>query len=58
MTESTLIPAEEATVFVDKWEDGGAWLSIQTRCGGAHCVIPVAQIPAMIKALKEAMGEE
>ena len=57
MTESTLIKAEDATVFVDTWEDGGVWLSIQTRCGGAHCVVKPENIPAMIEALKAALKE-
>ena len=57
MTESTHIKAEEANVFVDTWEEGGVWLSIQTRCGGAHCVIPEASIPAMIEALQAALKE-
>ena len=61
MTESTLIKAEEASVFVDKWEDEGkegVWLSIQTRCGGAHCVIPASNIPEMIEALQAALKEQ
>ena len=60
MSESTLIKANEASVFVDTWEgddaEKGVWLSIQTRCGGAHCVIPADQIEAMIVALKAAQG--
>lgn len=57
MSESTIIHAEEANVFVDEWDDGGVWLSIQTRSGGAHCVIPADQIDAMIAALKAAQGQ-
>lgn len=57
MTESTLIPATNANVFVDKWDDGGIWLSIQTNQGGAHCVIPENQIAAMIVALQAAPKE-
>lgn len=54
MEESTLIKAEDdCSVFVDSWEDGGVWLSIQTRRGGANCVVPVDQIPAMIAALQQ-----
>lgn len=54
MNESTLIKATNANVFVDEWEDGGIWLSIQTNQGGAHCVIAPEQIPAMIAALQAA----
>lgn len=61
MTESTLIKAEEASVFVDQWEgennDKGIWLSIQTRMGGAHCVINEENARAMIVALKAALGD-
>lgn len=52
MTESTHIKADEANVFIDEWDDGGVWLSIQTRSGGAHCTIPRDQIAKMIEALQ------
>lgn len=56
MSESTRIKGNAAgnaaNVFVDEWDDGGAWLSIQTRSGGAHCTIPAEQIPVMIAALQ------
>ena len=58
MTDSTLIKADEANVFVDEWDDGGVWLSIQTRAGGAHCTIPAEQIPAMIAALQSILNRE
>ncbi len=57
MSESTLIKAENANVFVDEWDDGGVWLSIQTMQGGAHCVIKPENIPAMIVALQAALKE-
>ena len=57
MIESTLIPAINANVFVDKWDDGGVWLSIQTNQGGAHCVIKPENIPAMIEALQAVLKE-
>lgn len=59
MSESTLIKAQDdCNVFVDEWEDGGIWLSIQTPHGGAHCVIPEKQIEAMIVALQAALWKE
>ena len=59
MTESTLIKsADGSNVFVDSWDDNGVWLSVQTRCGGAHCVIPADQIPAMIEALQNILAKE
>lgn len=58
MSDSTLIKADEANVFVDEWDDGGVWLSIQTRSGGAHCTIPAEQIPAMIEALQAILAKE
>ena len=57
-TESTLIKANESNVFVDAWDDGGIWLSIQTRCGGAHCTITEENARAMIVAIKAALGDE
>lgn len=56
-TESTLIKAEDANVFVDAWDDNGIWLSIQTRMGGAHCTITEENARAMIAALKAALGD-
>ena len=58
MSESTLIKADEANVFVDEWDEGGVWLSIQTRSGGSHCTIPADQIPAMIAALQAILSKE
>ena len=58
MTESTLIKANDANVFVDAWDEGGIWLSIQTRGGGAHCVINEENARAMMEAIKAALGEE
>lgn len=59
MSESTLIKGDSnCNLFVDAWEDGGVWLSIQTPHGGAHCVISEDQIPAMIEALQAAIGEQ
>jgi hypothetical protein len=49
--ESTLISAENANVFVDKYDDG-VWLSIQTMQGGAHCVIKPDQVKTMIVAMQ------
>jgi hypothetical protein len=58
MSESTLIKADEANVFIDEWDDGGVWLSVQTRCGGAHCTIPADQIQSMITALQAILAKE
>lgn len=58
MSESTLIKAQDdCNVFVDEWEDGGIWLSVQTPHGGAHCVIPASEVPAMIEALQAALKQ-
>lgn len=58
MTESTLIKAENNTnVFVDEWEEGGIWLSIQTPHGGAHCTLNKENARAMMEAIKAALGE-
>ena len=59
MTESTLIKAEENTnVFVDAWDEGGVWLSIQMPRSSANCTLTKENARAMIDALKAALGEE
>ena len=59
MTESTLIKAEENTnVFVDTWDEGGVWLSIQMPRASANCTLTKENARAMIEALKAALGEE
>ena len=59
MTESTLIKGDtNCNVFVDAWEDGGIWLSIQTPCGGAHCIITPENAQAMIVAIQAALEEQ
>lgn len=59
MSESTRIQAEkDCRVYVDEWEDGWVWLSIQTNHGGTHCIIPQEQVKEMIAALQAAIGEQ
>lgn len=58
MTESTLIKAEEDTnVFVDTWDDGGIWLSIQMPRASANCTLTKENARAMMEAIKAALGE-
>lgn len=38
-------------VFVDKYDDGVVWLSIQVRGGGAHTTLTTDQAREMIAAL-------
>ena len=38
-------------VFVDKYDDGEVWLSIQVAGGRAHCTLTTEQAKEMIAAL-------
>lgn len=58
MSESTLIKGQDnVNVFVDEYDEGGIWLSIQTRFGGAHCTLTAENAKAMIVALQAALKE-
>ena len=58
MTESVMINGDEnSRVFVDKM-DNKLWVSIHTRCGGAHCEIPMDEAKKMLAALQEFLKEE
>lgn len=57
MIESTLIKATNANVFVDKYDEDGVWLSVQTMQGGAHCVIAPEQVKEMIAALQAVLDD-
>lgn len=58
MSDSIRIQCQEFTnIFVDKFDEGSVWLSIQTRHGSANCVIPADQVQAMIEALQAALKE-
>jgi hypothetical protein len=50
---STRIDTTErnSAVFVDKFDDGEVWLSIQVACGRAHCTLTTEQAKEMIAAL-------
>jgi hypothetical protein len=57
MSESIRISAEEGRgVYIDSFEQD-VWLSIQTRGGSAHCVIPRDEAKKMITALQELLGQ-
>lgn len=60
MKEATLIRGKDeyVHVFVDAWDDGGVWLSIQTPYGGAHCALKREQAQQMIEALQEILKEQ
>ena len=59
MIESTLIKAEQDTnIFVDAWDEGGVWLSIQHRFGSAHATLTKKQAQEMIAALQAIVGEQ
>lgn len=58
MFEATRIQANDFVgVFVDKYDEGSVWLSIQTPHGSANCKIPFDQVQIMIDALQAAIKE-
>jgi hypothetical protein len=48
----------ERTVFVDKYDDGEVWLSIQISGGGANCTMTFEQAKQMIAALQAVINNE
>ena len=45
-------------VFVDKFDDGEVWLSIQVAGGRAHCTMTHEQAREMIAALNRVLEAE
>lgn len=45
-------------VFVDKYDDGEVWLSIQVASGRAHCVMTNEQAREMVVALARILDAE
>jgi hypothetical protein len=46
------------SVFVDKYDDGEMWLSVQTAGGGAHCTLTFEQAREMIAAMNRVLATE
>ena len=56
----TQIKTTEAyqSVFIDKYDDGEMWLSIQLAGGGAHCTLTFKQAREMIEAMTRVLATE
>lgn len=56
----TQIKTTEAyqTVFIDKYDDGEMWLSIQLMGGGAHVTLTFEQAREMIAAMNRVLATQ
>jgi len=56
----TRITTTEAyqSVFIDKYDDGEMWLSIQLAGGGAHCTLTFEQAREMIAAMNRVLATQ
>ena len=56
----TQIKTTEAyqTVFIDKYDDGEMWLSIQVNGGSARCTLTFDQAREMIAAMNRVLATE
>jgi len=56
----TRITTTEAyqSVFIDKYDDGEMWLSIQLAGGGAHCTLTFEQAREMIAAMTRVLATQ
>lgn len=57
MSQEFSIKTEAARVFVDSWDDGGVWLSMQVRGGSAYTSMTREQAQELLKALTALVGE-
>lgn len=48
----------ERVVFVDKYDDGEMWLSIQVSGGGANCTLTFEQAKQMIEAMQSVIDNQ
>jgi len=48
----------DEVVFVDKFNDGIVWLSVQVRGGGAHTTLTTEQAKQLIEALSRVVEAE
>lgn len=56
----TQIKTTEAyqSVFIDRYDDGELWLSIQVAGGGAHCTLTFEQARQMVEAINRVLATE
>jgi len=56
----TQIKTTEAyqSVFIDRYDDGELWLSIQVAGGGAHCTLTFEQARQMAEAINRVLATE
>ena len=57
MSQEFSIKTEEARLFVDSWDDGGVWLSMQVRGGSAYTSMTREQAQELLKALTALVGD-
>lgn len=49
---------DDEVLFVDKFDEGQLWISIQVRNGGARCVIERDEALKMLDAIKRVLEVE
>ena len=49
---------DERVLFVDQYDQGEVWLSIQLHGGGANCVLSLEQAKQVVEALNRVINQE
>ena len=56
--ETTIYTEDGVRVHVSEWDDGGAWLSIGVRGGGAHVAMTREQAQELLVGLQNILSKE
>lgn len=49
---------DDRRIFIDKYDDGQVWLSLQLNGGGSNCVLTLDQAKAVVAALNKVIEAE
>lgn len=56
--EATIYTEDDVRVHVSEWDDGGAWLSIGVRGGGAHVALTRDEAQRLLEGLQAVLARE
>jgi hypothetical protein len=56
--ETTIYTKDETRVSLSEWDDGGAWLKIGVRSGGAYTVLTRDEAQQLLEGLQAILEKE
>jgi hypothetical protein len=56
--ETTIYTKDDSRVSLSEWDDGGAWLKIGVRSGGAYTVLTREEAQQLLEGLQAILAKE